>query len=313
MNVDHAAPHCRGHVGKEAGRVDAGVIRRNVRLPHLLAYSGKGGLHHRLVRENYLDGHDPPWLADLRGMCRSVREIEIEDCCVRTLACKELENGCVYTARAARDLSNIAIQFSNSYLLLRMSVLNDAANAPRGGCLHRESGLPRSETGPSSPTPIPSALTRPSYSSALHDRELQSRPCGPHTCDTAQDHSSAWHQRQITEACSPDSLVFVMPQDERQKLVTGHRRAGNRVVLEQLVPSSPHYFMQVNVHVIDRGGGSDEPISHRGQAFGHVLNGSLELAVNGNSIRLRRGGSFHSISSLSHSYGSVGESQTRVV
>ena len=117
----------------------------------------------------------------------------------------------------------------------------------------------------------------------------------------------------LSEVYSPENPVFVMRRSERPKLVTGHRRAGNRVVLEQLVPSGPQYFMQVNVHVISKGGGSNEPISHRGQEFGYVLSGTLELSVNGNRVELSEGDSFYFDSSLGHSYRNIGNSQAKVV
>ncbi len=117
----------------------------------------------------------------------------------------------------------------------------------------------------------------------------------------------------LTEISAPDGPVFVMRRSDRQKLVTGHRRAGNRVVLEQLVPSGPEYLMQVNIHVIGRGGGSDEPISHRGQEFGYVLSGALELTVNGRRYTLNEGDSFYFDSSLGHSYRNVGKLQAKVV
>jgi transcriptional regulator with XRE-family HTH domain len=117
----------------------------------------------------------------------------------------------------------------------------------------------------------------------------------------------------LSEVCDPENPVFVMRRNERPKLVTGHRRAGNRVVLEQLVPSGPQYFMQVNVHVISKGGGSNEPISHRGQEFGYVLSGALELSVNGNRVELSEGDSFYFDSSLGHSYRNIGNSQAKVV
>jgi transcriptional regulator with XRE-family HTH domain len=117
----------------------------------------------------------------------------------------------------------------------------------------------------------------------------------------------------LSEVCAPDNPVFVMRRSERQKLVTGHRRAGNRVTLEQLVPSGPQYFMQVNIHVISKGGGSNEPISHRGQEFGYVLSGTLELSVNGNRVELQEGDSFYFDSSLGHSYRNIGNAQAKVV
>lgn len=117
----------------------------------------------------------------------------------------------------------------------------------------------------------------------------------------------------LAEVSTPDSPIFVMRRDERQKLVTGYKGAGNRVVLEQLVPSGPQYLMQVNIHVIGRGGGSSEPISHRGQEFGFVLSGTLELTVSDKRIELNEGDSFYFDSSLGHSYRNIGKSQAKVI
>jgi transcriptional regulator with XRE-family HTH domain len=117
----------------------------------------------------------------------------------------------------------------------------------------------------------------------------------------------------LTDLHSANSDVFIMRRGERQRLVTGHRRAGNRVILEQLVPSGPQYFMQVNIHVIEKGGGSNEPISHRGQEFGYVLSGTIELSVNGQRVEISEGDSFYFDSSLGHSYRNCGKSEARVV
>lgn len=117
----------------------------------------------------------------------------------------------------------------------------------------------------------------------------------------------------LSDVGAQHSHVFILRKEERLKLVTGHRRAGNHVVLEQLVPSSPQYLMQVNIHVIAKGGGSDEPISHRGQEFGYLLCGKLELTVDGNRIALSEGDSFYFDSSLGHSYRNIGNSEARVV
>jgi transcriptional regulator with XRE-family HTH domain len=107
--------------------------------------------------------------------------------------------------------------------------------------------------------------------------------------------------------------VFVMRGPDRPRLTTGHRRSGDRVVLEQLVPSGPQYMLQINIHLVEPGGGSREPISHPGQEFGLVLSGELVLVVNGNNIALREGDSFFFDSSLGHSYSNPGDRDTRVL
>nr|BAH89373.1 XRE family transcriptional regulator [uncultured bacterium]BAH89468.1 XRE family transcriptional regulator [uncultured bacterium]BAH89700.1 XRE family transcriptional regulator [uncultured bacterium]BAH90185.1 XRE family transcriptional regulator [uncultured bacterium] len=61
---------------------------------------------------------------------------------------------------------------------------------------------------------------------------------------------------------SDDGLpITVVRAGNRPKLVTGHRRAGNQVTLERLVPGSPGQLLQINIHVIAPGGGSLEPAS----------------------------------------------------
>lgn len=107
--------------------------------------------------------------------------------------------------------------------------------------------------------------------------------------------------------------LFVMRKRNRQKLVTGRRRPGNRVILEQLVPSGPQFLMQANIHVIERGGASKAPISHRGQEFGLVLSGRLELSVNGKHIELKEGDAFYFDSSLGHGYRNTGDTAARVL
>lgn len=117
----------------------------------------------------------------------------------------------------------------------------------------------------------------------------------------------------LTGPDGANDVVFVTRSGDRTRLVTGHRRAGNRVILEQLVPSASHYLMQANIHVIEKGGGSAEPISHRGQEFGYVLSGTLELSVKGKTVVLNAGDSFYFDSSLGHGYRNAGETAVRVV
>ncbi|UWU25529.1 cupin domain-containing protein (plasmid) [Rhizobium sp. CB3060] len=107
--------------------------------------------------------------------------------------------------------------------------------------------------------------------------------------------------------------VLVVRQNERARLVTGHRRAGNQVTLEKLVPSGPGYLLQINIHVVAAGGGSSEPISHMGQEFGYVLAGTLELTVDGHPVVLHEGDSFYFESPLPHSYQNLGDGEARIL
>ncbi len=107
--------------------------------------------------------------------------------------------------------------------------------------------------------------------------------------------------------------VLVIRREDRPRMETGHRRSGDRVVLEQLVPSGPEHMLQINIHVIEAGGGSREAISHRGQEFGLVLEGCLDLSVDGNWVNLREGDSFYFDSSLGHYYVNPGSGIARIL
>lgn len=109
------------------------------------------------------------------------------------------------------------------------------------------------------------------------------------------------------------SEVFVLRHNERPHMETGHRRSGNHVVLEQLVPSGPEYLLQINVHVIEGGGGSPELISHKGQEFGYVLEGSVELLVEANVVALEAGDVFYFNSELGHGYRNIGSTTVRIL
>jgi transcriptional regulator with XRE-family HTH domain len=109
------------------------------------------------------------------------------------------------------------------------------------------------------------------------------------------------------------SEVFVLRHHDRRQIETGHRRAGNRIVLEQLVPSAPHYLLQVNIHVIDPGGGSPDFIRHKGQEFGLVLEGRIELQVEKNVVTLGTGDVFYFDSELGHRYQNVGDATAKVL
>ena len=110
-----------------------------------------------------------------------------------------------------------------------------------------------------------------------------------------------------------DSPVSIVRRDGRPRLVTGHQRAGNQVILEKLVPGNTGQLLQINIHVIAPGGGSLEPISHDGQEFGYVLAGSIELTVDEHPVDVSEGDSFYFDSSLPHGYRNVGQIEARIL
>jgi transcriptional regulator with XRE-family HTH domain len=99
---------------------------------------------------------------------------------------------------------------------------------------------------------------------------------------------------------------------ERPVLVTDNLRTGKGIHMERLIPYSREHLLQGNIHRIAPGGGS-EAISHAGEEIGYVLEGEIELVVDGKKLRASAGDSFHFRSELPHSYRNIGKKTARVL
>lgn len=77
--------------------------------------------------------------------------------------------------------------------------------------------------------------------------------------------------------------------------------------LEQMMPSCPGSLLQANVQVVSHGGGNKEQVSHRGQEFGYVLKGSLQLIACNETNEINAGDAFSFNSNLPHCYHNVGD------
>ncbi len=99
---------------------------------------------------------------------------------------------------------------------------------------------------------------------------------------------------------------------ERPVLVTDNLRTGKGIKLERLIPYSREHLLQGNIHTIAPGGGS-EAIVHSGEEIGYVLEGEIELVLDGKKHRAKAGDSFHFRSELPHAYRNVGAKVARVL
>ena len=106
---------------------------------------------------------------------------------------------------------------------------------------------------------------------------------------------------------SPE-LVSRKGQRHLAQLVSGHG-----VILEYLSPHQPGHQLQAHIHIIEPGGSSLESISHEGEELGYVLEGEVELNVEGKSYQLAEGDSFFFDSNLQHAFHNRGASTARVL
>lgn len=90
-------------------------------------------------------------------------------------------------------------------------------------------------------------------------------------------------------------------------------RRGKGIRLERLIPHAPGALLQGNIHVIEPGGGSDQDLTREGEEIGFILEGSLELIIDGVTYLAEAGGSFFFRSDQPHSYRNPTGGPTRVV
>lgn len=99
----------------------------------------------------------------------------------------------------------------------------------------------------------------------------------------------------------------------RPVITQGGLRRDDGITLERLVPATPGHLLQGNLHVVQPGGRSEGSIAHDGEEVGYVIDGILEVTVDGRTFLLSAGDSFFFNSALPHSYRNPGNSITRVV
>lgn len=107
--------------------------------------------------------------------------------------------------------------------------------------------------------------------------------------------------------------VTIMRDGQRQILRTQHRRAGDAVSLEALLPSHLSALLEANIHHVPVGASSQGFLEHQGEEMGFVLQGELELTVGEQTVRVVAGDSFFFLSHLPHGYRNVGSSDARVL
>ena len=117
------------------------------------------------------------------------------------------------------------------------------------------------------------------------------------------------------------SIGHLFAEDARQEMVM---RQGERPIISTLSPShgvslealmsdQQKHLLQAHIHIVEAGGGSEVAISHEGEEVGYVLEGELELTVEGRTVHLKRGDSFFFKSERPHNYVNNGSKQAKII
>jgi len=83
--------------------------------------------------------------------------------------------------------------------------------------------------------------------------------------------------------------------------------------IQMLVRNIQNKRMQPFYTTLEAGGGSKGPYSHIGEEFGIVLQGELEVNLNGKPYRVKKNESFYFSSQESHSWSNPGKRKTIVI
>lgn len=111
----------------------------------------------------------------------------------------------------------------------------------------------------------------------------------------------------LASAGEQDSIVSA-PGDRANYVVHGQG-----VRLERVIPYATTHLLQSNIVSIAPGAGLEGDIIHQGEELGYVLEGEIELTVDGRPYRAAAGASFHFRSERPHSYRNVGKVPARVI
>ncbi len=106
---------------------------------------------------------------------------------------------------------------------------------------------------------------------------------------------------------------IVMRDGERQLIHMSARNQSSGVAIECLVPNPDARLIYGAIHIVAPGGGSNGAIAHEGEEVGYILEGELELDVDGERYHLKEGDSFFFRSDRQHGYRNPTDSQTRVL
>lgn len=110
-----------------------------------------------------------------------------------------------------------------------------------------------------------------------------------------------------------ESDGVVMRKGKRRRIHTGAFRRAEGVSIECLVPNPEVRLLYGAIHIVAPGGGSEGHITHEGEEVGFILEGELNLEVNGESYHLAQGDSFFFQSDLPHGYRNPTDRTTRIL
>nr|WP_286198847.1 XRE family transcriptional regulator [Mesorhizobium sp. BR1-1-16] len=110
-----------------------------------------------------------------------------------------------------------------------------------------------------------------------------------------------------------DEHKFVQRPSDRTMVPNDALRSGSGVVYERLVPPAAGNLLEGNIHHVEPGGGKTDSITHQGETVGYLLEGEIDLEIDGTVYRARAGDSFFFKAYLPSGYRNVGDTVARIL
>lgn len=110
-----------------------------------------------------------------------------------------------------------------------------------------------------------------------------------------------------------DTHKLVQRPGERFVAQADALRGGEGISYERLVPPAAGNLLEANIHNIEPAGHKVDAIKHQGEAVGYLLEGRIELSIDGTVYLMNPGDSFFFKAHLKNSYRNVGPGPARLL
>jgi quercetin dioxygenase-like cupin family protein len=110
-----------------------------------------------------------------------------------------------------------------------------------------------------------------------------------------------------------DEHKLVQTADERVRVEGDALRGGKGVTYERLVPLAAGNLLEANIHNVEPGGEKIDQITHQGEAVGYLIEGEVELFIDGAAYRMKAGDSFFFKAYLTNGCRNIGKAVARIV
>jgi len=110
-----------------------------------------------------------------------------------------------------------------------------------------------------------------------------------------------------------DEHKLVQKPEERVKVEGDALRGGKGVTYERLVPFAAGNLLEANIHNVQAGGEKNDPITHQGEAVGYLLEGEVDLVIDGTVYHMTAGDSFFFKAHLTNGYRNTGDTVARII